>query len=60
MEPKLYASQEDINEIKSMTREKLEEYAIMMLDSYLDQKQRTRYEQRTVQWYYNNLTNKEA
>lgn len=58
--PKLYASQEDIKGIKSMGRKKLEEYAIMMLDQYLDQKQQTRNEQKTVQWFMDYIANKEA
>ena len=58
--PKLYASQEDIKEIKSMTREKLEEYAIMMLDSYLDQKQQIDALHQVVKWHMDYLATKEA
>ena len=38
-EIKIHASQDDIEEIKSFSREKLESYAIIMLDQYLKEKQ---------------------
>ena len=48
---KHYASQYDIRLIKSLSREKLERYAIDMLDQYLHQKQLTHLERKNLEWY---------
>jgi|TARA_R100000482_G_C5120437_1_gene145430 hypothetical protein len=56
-EIKLHASQDDIEEIKSFSREKLESYAIIMLDQYLYQKHLTNLEKKKVEsltrWFNN-------
>lgn len=58
-EIKIHASQDDIEEIKSFSREKLESYAIIMLDQYLYQKHLTNLEKKKVEWFIDYCENKE-
>ena len=57
-EIKIHASQDDIEEIKSFSREKLESYAIIMLDQYLYQKHLTNLEKKKVEWFIDYCENK--
>ena len=54
---KNYASQEDIEVIKSMSREKLEEYAIMMCDIYYEHKNTIKANLESIQWYIDYINN---
>ena len=58
-EIKIHASQDDIEEIKSFSREKLESYDIIMLDQYLYQKHLTNLEKKKVEWFIDYCENKE-